>query len=495
MLCMHTGCSSTCPVPATSSHLCPLTPPSLQGTRKDDAQSIEAEVARILAPRTSQPGLSHKVLQHGPSEADKQHTAVEVEQMLVAGRRQEALRAACAGHLWGTAMLLASSMGEKVLAETAATMAQHALMPGTPLRTLAVVMASRADLLQADITARQGPGPGAAPGTAPVSPAYANAGSAGGATFGPNGPSGGSPAFAHMGGGAGFNPMGLLSNWRQNLAILASNRSPGDAELLTKLGERLLVEARQVEAAHACFMLVGLAPGPLGPAREGLLALLGGDHQAQPQLYANVLSLQRTEAYEWARALTPEAAGQGPLHGLLPYRLLYASMLAEAGMVSEALQYCEAVGKVRGAGDSHCWRMAVRSSTASYSCPADHLQLMLQHMHAVVYCRLHPIRLCRCPSFTCLTSSLPCPPPRSGPQEPPPAPQRPPVPAHHGGPACAPARPHPLLRHPDQGLSSWRLPAAPGRRHPQQRPHQAHVGRRRAGAHQSQPQQRCAAPL
>jgi hypothetical protein len=241
--------------------------------------------------------------------------------------------------------------------ETAATMAQRALMPGTPLRTLAVVMAARTDLLQADMgdgaagAAPAAPGQPAAP-AAPAAPGLLGGGGGSGA-YGPlaggsptgSGSYGAPPAAAAAGGG--FNPMGLLANWRQNLAILASNRSPGDAELLTRLGERLLAGAHQVEAAHAAFLLAGLPPQPLGPGGEGLLALLGGDHRAAPRTYANALSLQRTEVYEWARAAAPDAAAPGPLHCLLPYRLVYAGLLAEAGLVSEAVAYCDAVDKVR----------------------------------------------------------------------------------------------------------------------------------------------------
>ncbi|EFJ11499.1 hypothetical protein SELMODRAFT_426257 [Selaginella moellendorffii] len=74
---------------------------------------------------------------------------------------------------------------------------------------------------------------------------------------------------------------GMLEEWQENLAIMAANRTNGD--------ERVIMH-------------------------------LGADHCKYPRTYAS-----------------PEA--------IQPYKLIYASMLAEAGKINEALRYCQAVLK------------------------------------------------------------------------------------------------------------------------------------------------------
>lgn len=56
-------------------------------------------------------------------------------------------RTAIEGQLWGPALLLARSCGDKAFAETAAAMASSAFAPGTPLHSLSHVLAGRQDLL------------------------------------------------------------------------------------------------------------------------------------------------------------------------------------------------------------------------------------------------------------------------------------------------------------------------------------------------------------
>jgi hypothetical protein len=69
-------------------------------------------------------------------------------------------------------------------------------------------------------------------------------------------PGGSARGGSGRGSGAGgfFNPVGsgagagdvLLSQWRENLAIMASNRTAGDVEAILQLGDRLLAEQGQV---------------------------------------------------------------------------------------------------------------------------------------------------------------------------------------------------------------------------------------------------------
>lgn len=67
---------------------------------------------------------------------------------------------------------------------------------------------------------------------------------------------------------------------------MAENRVPDDRVL-------------QVEAAHLCYMVAGLAPQSFDVAAR--LCLLGADHRASPRCFASVAALQRTEVLEWAK--------------------------------------------------------------------------------------------------------------------------------------------------------------------------------------------------
>ena len=50
----------------------------------------------------------------------------------------------------------------------------------------------------------------------------------------------------------------LLSKWRENLAILAGNRLPGDEKVFQKLGQQLLKERQEVSSYTGCGAGVGL---------------------------------------------------------------------------------------------------------------------------------------------------------------------------------------------------------------------------------------------
>jgi hypothetical protein len=56
-------------------------------------------------------------------------------------------RAAVEGQLWGPALLLARSCGDKAFSDAAAAMAAAAFVPGTPLHSLSHVLAGRQDLV------------------------------------------------------------------------------------------------------------------------------------------------------------------------------------------------------------------------------------------------------------------------------------------------------------------------------------------------------------
>jgi len=78
-----------------------------------------------------------------PSENQVQATAQEVQNLLVSGRKKEALQHAQEGQLWGPALILALQLGDKFYADTVKKMAQCHFVYGSPLRTLCLLIAGQ----------------------------------------------------------------------------------------------------------------------------------------------------------------------------------------------------------------------------------------------------------------------------------------------------------------------------------------------------------------
>lgn len=169
-------------------------------------------------------------------------------------------------------------------------MAHRGLSRGTPLRTLALLLSNRQDLIhEASLTATAaaggvlsptaaaaGPGPtppGLAgaftrqsslnPAVGPRPPGSASAGGglmssggsnaaagvAGGGLFSPTG---GSGSFGFFSPGAGPQGDALLTHWRENLAVMAANRTSGGVEAMMRLGDLLLSQQGQVSCSMLC---------------------------------------------------------------------------------------------------------------------------------------------------------------------------------------------------------------------------------------------------
>jgi hypothetical protein len=68
----------------------------------------------------------------------------------------------------------------------------------------------------------------------------------GGGSGGLFSPSGGSGAFGLFSPGVGPQPDALLNHWRENLAMMAANRTAGGPEAMIRLGDLLLTQQGQV---------------------------------------------------------------------------------------------------------------------------------------------------------------------------------------------------------------------------------------------------------
>jgi len=115
---------------------------------------------------------------------------------------------------------------------------------------------------------------------------------------------------------------------------------------MVALGDALWAERRDVAAAHACYLLAGCAPAPLG-AQGGRLVLVGADAARSPRTFARPACLLASELLEAAlRGANPQAG----LPCLAPYRLAHAAQLAELGRGRDALAWLEAAQRGLRAG-------------------------------------------------------------------------------------------------------------------------------------------------
>ncbi|XP_031514169.1 protein transport protein Sec16B isoform X2 [Papio anubis] len=131
-------------------------------------------------------------------------------------------------------------------------------------------------------------------------------------------------------------------DWRPHLAVILSNQA-GDPELyqraIVAMGDTLAGKGL-VEAAHFCYLMAHVPFGHY-TVKTDHLVLLGSSHSQEFLKFATTEAIQRTEIFEYCQML-------GRPKSFIPsfqvYKLLYASRLADYGLVSQALHYCEAIG-------------------------------------------------------------------------------------------------------------------------------------------------------
>ncbi|KAL8210127.1 hypothetical protein R6Q57_006859 [Mikania cordata] len=248
-------------------------------------------------------------LQHLPSEGQTRAIAVEVQTLLVSGRKMEALHRAQEGQLWGLALILAAQLGDQFYVDTVRKMALCQLVAGSPLRTLCLLIAGQpADVFSAD----------------PI---------AGDAT-----PAAGRMFQQHVQAQLGANTM--LDDWEENLAMITANRTKDDELVLIHLGDCLWKETSNIIAAHICYLVAEANFEPYSDSAR--LCLIGADHWKYSRTYASPEAIQRTEVCEYSKL---QGNSQFTLLPFQPYKLIYAYMLAEVGRISDSLKYCQVILK------------------------------------------------------------------------------------------------------------------------------------------------------
>ncbi|KAL4027028.1 hypothetical protein IC575_015479 [Cucumis melo] len=268
--------------------------------------------------------LSH-CLQILPSEGQMRATASEVQSHLVSGRKKEALQCAQEGQLWGPALVLASQLGDQFYIDTVKQMALKQLVPGSPLRTLCLLIAGQpAEVFSTDTTSNINP-------------------------------LGGSMAQNS----SQFSANSMLDDWEENLAVITANRTKDDELVIIHLGDSLWKERSEITAAHICYLVAEANFESYSDSAR--LCLIGADHWKFPRTYASPEAIQRTELYEYSKVL---GNSQFILLPFQPYKLIYAYMLAEVGKISDSLKYCQAVLKSLKTGrapEVETWRQLLFS--------------------------------------------------------------------------------------------------------------------------------------
>lgn len=294
------------------------------GTKDNDCpESALAKLFSSAKGNVAQFSAVSHCLQNMPSAGQIQATAEEVQMLLVSGRKMEALQCAQNGHLWGPAIAISTLLGEQFYGETVKQMALQQLVPGSPLRTLCLLIAGQpAEVFSNSISRNLQNGVNA----------------------------------SHS---SGFGPGCMLDDWEENLAIISANRTKGDELVITHLGDCLWREKGEVMSAHICYLVA--EANVESYSESARLCLVGADHLKYPRTYASPQAIQRTELYEYAKVL---GNSQFVLLPFQPYKLIYACMLAEVGKLSDSLKYCQAVLKSLKTGRSpevDAWRHMVSS--------------------------------------------------------------------------------------------------------------------------------------
>ncbi|KAJ7944743.1 Protein transport protein sec16 [Quillaja saponaria] len=295
-----------------------------------ETDTPESAVAKLFASarRTGSQVSEYGVLSHCllslPSEGQMQATASEVQNLLVSGRKKEALQCAQEGQLWGPALILASQFGDKFYVDTVKQMALRQLVAGSPLRTLCLLIAGQpAEVFSVDTSSW-------IPGAVNV--------------------------FQQP---AQFGPNSMLDGWEENLAVITANRTKDDELVIIHLGDCLWKERSEITAAHICYLVAEANFESYSDSAR--LCLIGADHWKFPRTYASPEAIQRTELYEYSKVL---GNSQFILLPFQPYKLIYAHMLAEIGKVSDSLKYCQALLKSLKTGRSpevEIWKQLVSS--------------------------------------------------------------------------------------------------------------------------------------
>nr|XP_033771094.1 protein transport protein Sec16B [Geotrypetes seraphini]XP_033771095.1 protein transport protein Sec16B [Geotrypetes seraphini]XP_033771096.1 protein transport protein Sec16B [Geotrypetes seraphini]XP_033771097.1 protein transport protein Sec16B [Geotrypetes seraphini] len=223
-----------------------------------------------------------------PCSTETAATAVEkFTKLLFFGRKKEALELAMKSQLWGHALFLSSKMDLRTYSEVMSRFT-NTLAINDPIQTLFQLMAGRI------------------------------------------------PRAATCCGDLRWE------DWRPHLAVILTNQVE-DVELqqrtLVAMGDCLAGKGL-IEAAHFCYLMANVTFGYYSIRKHPLVLLGSSCSQTFPK-FTSTESIQQTEIFEYCQLLRHSKSF---IPSFQVYKLLYASRLADYGLPSLALHYCEVIG-------------------------------------------------------------------------------------------------------------------------------------------------------
>uniref|UniRef100_A0A2K5EIJ7 Protein transport protein sec16 n=1 Tax=Aotus nancymaae TaxID=37293 RepID=A0A2K5EIJ7_AOTNA len=209
-------------------------------------------------------------------------------ELLLYGRKKDALESAMKNSLWGHALLLASKMDNRTHARVMTRFA-NSLPINDPLQTVYQLMSGRM------------------------------------------------PAASTC---CGDEKWG---DWRPHLAMVLSNLNNNvdvESRTMATMGDTLASKGL-LDAAHFCYLMAQVGFG-VYTKKTTKLVLIGSNHSLPFLKFATNEAIQRTEAYEYAQSLGAQTCA---LPTFQVFKFIYSCRLAEMGLATQAFHYCEAVAK------------------------------------------------------------------------------------------------------------------------------------------------------
>ncbi|PLW57692.1 hypothetical protein PCANC_01350 [Puccinia coronata f. sp. avenae] len=346
----------------------------LSGTSKVDEavrlvlQSMDSQPASVEAP-SALSGLSQPDT-HPQDIIASYHTRAShldsIQALLSNGDRQKAVHVAVEQRMWPHALIIANSLGHDIWRETVKEFVRFEMGDGDmsllghgSLGSAPPSPPKGREALRTLYTLFAGAGPAAVDefslsvAHAPSSPAHfeSHAMSAthtgmGSSQLGSSRAPSPAPLMHPMRSSPAKIPNNVLHQWRSVVAMTISNRVPGSAPFLIRLGDTLLNNGRTY-AAHTTYLLSNGVMPQLTLDNGNRISLLGspaGSNPDGPGLDLEAVML--SEVLEFALSLSPVPKNVEPFIGvphLQAYRLALGLEYATFGLVDRANKYCEAL--------------------------------------------------------------------------------------------------------------------------------------------------------
>jgi hypothetical protein len=217
----------------------------------------------------------------------QQESLDSLRNLLISGRKKDALDFACSKSLWGHALMLASRMDDQSRTYVVNRFTAS-LLTTDPLNTFYTLLIGRTP--------------------------------------------------------SSVKPEGLsrAGDWRPHLSmILANKTSELETASIVSLGDSLMSRKR-LHAAHLCYYLADVHFGSYGDL-DTRYSLLGVDHtELKTGMYPQLQDLCKMEVFEYAMSLTKQDFA---MPAFQVFKLLRMLKLAEYGFLKRALKYCEQVSR------------------------------------------------------------------------------------------------------------------------------------------------------